>query len=746
MAVSYVEAPGAVIPRGDVKLAMSLSLCAFLTSRLRSHAALVEVRRTAEENEVVVFEVEVEVSQVRRFNIQPRERLAVIFRKTEELNPEVLALRKDFPYVPHLNPRDEEIPRSLCLYEESFDELKLTWTPSAFVERVRWWLSETAKGTLHGDDQPLEPILLGNFPPLVLPSNFIDRMTSGEGIQTLSIEHRQGGSQPVYVAVAGNRAPTFVAFCFTCPPHVHGVIRTHPRNLARLNEILESTGFHLIEELRGRVAEWDSSVAPLHAHTIVVTLLPKQREAGAEPETYELWAFHISKTVGALGVALGILGRYGNSFGRVLGGASDTQEILGTLVDVLNPTLALSRKGAAALNGNEPRDLKLAAIGLGALGSHLVNNLVRAGFGIWIGIDQDVMLPHNAARHELGQSEVGWLKVQGMQAHLNATLDEAAMPAILDADFLRPGPREPELLRMLSGSDAILDFSASLPVARKLAYYPAGETRRCSVFLNPSGTDLVLLCEDQKREIRLDWLEFMYYRELLGNVALDAHFNRETGRVRYARSCRDLASRVPQHLVAMHAGIASRALHECLPKAGAIVRIWHSDPSMNVQSHDVKASPVLDMEINSWRVCTDEVFAGKLQKYRKAKLPKETGGVLLGGFDQDKRIVYLVDVIPSPKDSDEWPTHYIRGTEGLQRAVVEAGKRTDNLLQYVGEWHSHPNGYTTDPSKDDKQLFRWLEEHAARDSNPPVMIIVGEKETRVFINSVQDWAMLKAER
>jgi integrative and conjugative element protein (TIGR02256 family) len=746
MVVSYVEAPGAVIPTGDMKLAMSVSLCGFLSSRVNPHAALVEVRRTAEENEVVVFEVEVEVSQVRRFDIQPRERLAVVFRKTEELNPEVLALRKDFPYVPHLNPRDEEIPRSLCLYEESFDELKLTWTPSAFVERVRWWLSETAKGTLHGDDQPLEPILLGNFPPLVLPSNLIDRMTSGEGILALSIEHRQGGSRPVYVAVAGNRASSFAAFCFMCPPHVHGVIRTHPRNLARLNEILESTGFHLIEELRGRIADWDASVAPLNAHTIVVTLLPKQREAGAEPETYELWAFHISKTVGELGVALGILGRYGNSFGRVLGGASDMQEIQGTLVDVLNPTLALSRKGAAALNGSEPRDLKLAAIGLGALGSHVVNNLVRAGFGIWTGIDQDVMLPHNAARHELGQREVGWLKVQGMQTHLNAILDEAAMPAILEADFLRPGPREPELLRMLSGSDAILDFSASLAVARKLAYYPSSETRRCSVFLNPSGADVVLLCEDGKRASRLDWLEFTYYRELLGNVAMDGHFNRETGRVRYARSCRDLTSRVPQHLVALHAGIASRALQECLPKAGAIVRIWRSDPSMNVQNYDVKTSPVLDMKINGWHVCTDEIFAGKLQEYRKAKLPKETGGVLLGGFDQDKRIVYLVDVIPSPKDSDEWPTHYIRGTEGLQRAVAEAGKRTDNLLQYVGEWHSHPDGYATDPSKDDKQLFRWLEEHAARDSSPPVMIIVGEKDIRVFVNSVEDWALLKAER
>jgi integrative and conjugative element protein (TIGR02256 family) len=706
------------------------------------HAGLVEVRRTAEEHEVVVFEVEVEVSQVRRFDIQPRERLAVIFGKAEELNPEVLALRKDFPYVPHLNPRDEEIPRSLCLYEESFDELKLTWTPSAFVERVRWWLSETAKGTLHGDDQPLEPILLGNFPPLILPSNFVDRMTSGQEIQALSIEYRQGGSRAVFVAAAGNRASTFAAFCFMCPPHVHGVIRMHPRNLARLNEILESTGFHLIEELRGRIADWDSSVAPLDAHTIVVTLLPKQRDAGAEPEKYELWAFHISKTVGELGVALGILGRHGNSFGRILGGACDTQEIQGTLVDVLNPIFTLSRKGAAAMNGTEPCDLKFVAVGLGALGSHVLNNLVRAGFGMWTGIDQDVMLPHNAARHELGQSEVGWLKVQTMQVHLNTILDEAAMPSILEADFLRPGPREPELLRVLTGTDAILDFSASLPVARKLAYYPPGEMRRCSVFLNPSGADLVLLCEDQKRESRLDWLEFTYYRELLRNGALDVHFKRELGRVRYARSCRDLTSRVPQHLVAMHAGIASQALQQCLPETGAVVRIWHSDLSMNVQSYDVETSPVLEMEINGWRVCTDEIFSGKLKKYRRAKLPNETGGVLVGSFDHDKRIVYLVDVIPSPKDSDEWPTHYIRGTQGLEKAVSEASIRTDHQLRYVGEWHSHPDGFTTHPSGDDKQVFRWLSDHAARDSNPAIMIIVGQKEARVFLGSIDEWAVL----
>src|SRR6185437_11537326 len=101
-------------------------------------------------------------------------------------------------------------------------------------------------------------------------------------------------------------------------------------------------------------------------------------------------------------------------------------------------------------------------------------------------------------------------------------------------------------------------------VARKLAYYDSTEKRRCSVFLNPSGSDLVLLCEDQERKSRLDWLEFQYYRELVNNDSLKSHFHWEHGRIRYARSCRDLTSDIPQGLIAMHSGIASQDLQRTL--------------------------------------------------------------------------------------------------------------------------------------------------------------------------------------
>ena len=54
-------------------------------------------------------------------------------------------------------------------------------------------------------------------------------------------------------------------------------------------------------------------------------------------------------------------------------------------------------------------------------------------------------------------------------------------------------------------------------------------------------------------------------------------------------------------------------------------------------------------------------------------------------------------------------------------------QETDGMLEYIGEWHSHPNGADTRPSTDDVQVFTWLTEKMALDGLPALMMIVGEK-------------------
>src|SRR5205085_5470567 len=81
-------------------------------------------------------------------------------------------------------------------------------------------------------------------------------------------------------------------------------------------------------------------------------------------------------------------------------------------VVLLNSSFSLTREDAARFNGFGERDgRKITAVGLGALGSQVFLNLLRAAFGEWTLIDKDFLLPHNLARHGLYGNVVGWSKV-----------------------------------------------------------------------------------------------------------------------------------------------------------------------------------------------------------------------------------------------------------------------------------------------------------------------------------------------
>jgi Prokaryotic homologs of the JAB domain len=69
-------------------------------------------------------------------------------------------------------------------------------------------------------------------------------------------------------------------------------------------------------------------------------------------------------------------------------------------------------------------------------------------------------------------------------------------------------------------------------------------------------------------------------------------------------------------------------------------------------------------------------------------------------------------------------------------AVRAATMRTGSQLQYIGEWHSHPDGHTAEPSEDDLKLFSWLQDYTRQDGYAPVMLIVGETELGWFVGTI----------
>jgi hypothetical protein len=190
--------------------------------------------------------------------------------------------------------------------------------------------------------------------------------------------------------------------------------------------------------------------------------------------------------------------------------------------------------------------------------------------------------------------------------------------------------------------------------------------------------------------------------------------------------------------VGVHASIASAALRDALVSPDAAIRLWRTDSDLAVDALKIVPSPVTEYAVGEWTLCIDTSLIAEIRHLRHSKLPNETGGVLIGSFDLERKIAYLVGTIPSPPDSEEWPTLYIRGAAGLANEVKAIGTRTAGMLQYVGEWHSHPRGVPPLPSGDDCTVFAWLTELMDLDGFPAIMLIAADAHEAVYVcNMVQ---------
>ncbi|MCZ6776817.1 MAG: Mov34/MPN/PAD-1 family protein [Ignavibacteria bacterium] len=733
----YLPISGQRVEKEDLALPKARDTAITISSESSPYTQLVECFRIESEDETIVFDTEVERGQKVVHDIRFTERIAVVFWASNNIMPEVWALRKDFPLVPHLNLRLAEFPRSLCLYEEPYEEIKLHWTATDFLERIRRWLALTAKGELHGDDQPLELLLIGTEGTLIVPPD----LTTGDEVQLLDITRVPTAEGERLTLVARSLKDDeeldpdhhFVATLIRCKPQPHGIIRWQPQNLSQLHEFLGAGQVDLLEVLRERLRGWSDEKRILGSKLVLVVILPKTRHEGGEEETHEIRAFLTVNPVVEIGVGIGLWEVLDKEVGFLLY-QDRTKNGESIRVALLNTVEAFSRENAARLsNLKDKLEPKITQVGLGALGSQVFINLIRMGYGKWTLVDEDYLLPHNLARHALNAFWLGRSKAESLAFIADEMTGDQGRTEWIVANVLHPKGEEGRLEKAYAETDVIVDISTSIPVARYLTRDVDSEAQRISLFLNPSATDLVMLIEDKKRETGLDDLEMQYYRGLVTHSFMHKHLKREEGRVRYAQSCRDVSSTIPQDLVALHAGVASRALRNAIADEKARIVIWHADPdTLQVDCLEVPIGATLSFDIGDWTLHTDHFLIEKIYTARAARLPNETEGVLIGAYDMQRKILYVVDAILSPPDSQEWPTAYIRGCKGLKQEIDRVSDITAYNLQYVGEWHSHPDGCGCLPSRDDMVAFGWLAEIMENDGLPPLMLIAGDKMNFAF--------------
>lgn len=136
--------------------------------------------------------------------------------------------------------------------------------------------------------------------------------------------------------------------------------------------------------------------------------------------------------------------------------------------------------------------------------------------------------------------------------------------------------------------------------------------------------------------------------------------------------------------------------------------------------------PVTRVNIGEWTVVYDNGLTQEVADLRVEKLPRETGGVLLGIVDMVARSLRLVHALPEPEDSHGSETEFERGIVDLSEEVSRASAATLYQARYIGEWHSHPEGTSSTPSPTDVKQVKWLSQELKEEGLPGLIAISAE--------------------
>jgi hypothetical protein len=695
------------------------------------------------------FVVDVECDGVPSKNskgILYRERLALCVPHDAKQLIKVLALRKDFPVFMHQFQVSPNEAASLCLYSESPSAVARTWTPQYFLRRIQWWLEKSSQGELHPSDQSVEPLFFTSNYELILPWNLDElRQQPGHRFVVIQGEERPDKSFTCFLIQTNPNCQidrTVKHVDLVLPPIIHGLIERDPATLGQLSDMLKQRGITLIEHLRTALQygiDTKGTVASASdIGTVILLHIPIMRKEGAKPEKIARRAFLVPVSSLELGVSCEALSlvdlarnsqpryyKYESVSNTLPSSAWRDQHILPMEVLIQSDGTAARRQSGIVEAG--PTGV---LVGVGSLGSALLNLWGRGGWGRWSAIDNDHIKPHNLSRHTAYSQHIGQPKAT-VAAHLHEAAMQGATtinPIVADACNLEQEP----VLQAIKDAVLVVDASTTLEYPRAASSLDT-LPRHFSVFVTPDGNGAVLLAEDQKRSHRLRTLEAQYYRALIECDFGKTHLSGHASTFQSGASCRDISLMMPYSRILGHASTLAEQIQAAAAEDSALIRIWQRDPASGaVAVHDVPVMAEQCLEFGDLNLYIDEGVLQRLRKLRQEQLPAETGGVLLGYYDFNINAAVVVAGLTAPPDSKSSPEFFERGTDGLKEAVEKASQRTSSEVRYIGEWHSHPPGCSASPSRDDLEQLIYLSLGMADEGLPVVQIIIGEQDVQVL--------------
>lgn len=119
----------------------------------------------------------------------------------------------------------------------------------------------------------------------------------------------------------------------------------------------------------------------------------------------------------------------------------------------------------------------------------------------------------------------------------------------------------------------------------------------------------------------------------------------------------------------------------------------------------------MEININEYTIFIEEDVLKKIRSFRQIDKDKgESGGILLGKKVKNKNIYYIVD-LSKPNECDTSSRFgFVRNAKAAQKYINSTWKKSHGYINYIGEWHTHPEIHPSPSSTDVNCYIRILKE------------------------------------
>lgn len=643
--------------------------------------------------------------------------------------------RRDFPKdgLPHLNPKPPGSPANFCLHRGSIDTWFSEHTITEFVERVQGWLSDAASDRLMREEDGFEATRIDDslgyciFEPAKIQKKVIEEWRS---------HHNRGGY-------------CFISYRLINNPKKEPLVDGNSSYAIQYEYSVIDENLSKVLSLSKKINDLYTESYPIDRYLFGILMWPPKREIpqffGELPGNFQQLLEFAEKIQFPLKTASN---SYLSKDMHLLSGIPITfviprpRKILRSKSNLEFLTfLVLDDKWSKSLSDMDTKNTKvwpmrqrtpltislardisshppefevgkLLFLGCGAVGSKFALHLVKSGGCKKMTFaDYDDLSPHNLVRHGLLSESLGVNKAQAMKDVVEkifyADKDSIDITAIKENimdiflkgnhDILRQHKWLIDATAAINIRDVLID--QKLPSSLSIA--------RCEIADN--GKLGFLSIEGPNRNPRLDDMLFYLYDLAIDNAEIsnwlqstkkqrDSNPETNLEEIGIGISCSSETMRLGDDSVSFHTSLFSLGFNKkCIDtRSRGFLQISCNDLSKStcyVHSHEIAPVSILRDEFHkNWEIRITASARAKIMECLRASGRNETGGLLIGQIDSKNKRVYITRILTAPPDSRCWPYAFERGVLDVPEDVKMIREKTGGMIDYVGEWHTHPGG------------------------------------------------------